>query len=861
MSQQSLTSEEGDDQPDRLTGGQRVDGKEMHAAHGKRRVASPELQIAQKQIKGLTDLLKKTETERDQAKQQFKQYLGRLVGKKKASDEKGAVNSASKPLPEPNSSKPRDAQCDCNKNPTKFQKLQEVQSKYDHIVQRLQEVEKAYADTLRKSPENHHKSKLLGALSSPNTFAENLEVFLDAFLGHGDDKSVVSIAVHSVNAQVIEVTQPPRTCEKADQQKPKPSEQETELRSKVEVLEQQKRHIQKAYKDQEDEVVDLRKKILALQSDLESLKGTQLNLHKECQENLSAREAQLKEMFTQEKESMEREHKSYAESWRLSLQNNDELRAAEKKINARSIADIQADHEKTIQLWEANQNKWAEEEKDWKHRLEAREKVARKEIADIQQTMKDIVTQKDKEIQAISVKMGKSVENSEIERHQAKVRSKNREQELLSRYEAKVESLTREKQHWQTLYEDVEKNAKTSKEEVERSLNIQNNKAQETLTKQIETIKAQFQDAKNAWKESILQKEKEHRRDAEVWRKQKEEDAMNQSRVHEEVLAKNETKWAQQFHSLEQLWETKYAEREQEFSVIQQEKATSHIRHIEAMEQQQATSQDSKERTLRKEFSNESAAMVARHKDEILNWEKQLQANKLHSRAMVESLRNELQILKEEQQNKSQEPNNAQDEMLEDQQIKYMAELDHHKQMIGTLKQDMEDILAEKFELENRIGEMEDTHHAKLESLSAYENQRYRELESLYKAQERRQSTESFKPMSPSAENSGDGFQATLDPEFRKQFEELSKQIFTLSRCQLSVSVEALGHIFQEPEFVQKVKLERLSRLVIERALWTTVHAGFFSSPFKVFGLYGENLLVKWCELFVKGMRIHLSNG
>jgi hypothetical protein len=97
--------------------------------------------------------------------------------------------------------------------------------------------------------------------------------------------------------------------------------------------------------------------------------------------------------------------------------------------------------------------------------------------------------------------------------------------------------------------------------------------------------------------------------------------------------------------------------------------------------------------------------------------------------------------------------------------------------------------------------------------------------------------------------NAANRFQPTPDSEFQNRFKDLKGLVGTLARSPMDVDGTTLGQAFDQPAFVQYAP-RRHHKFLLESSLWVILMEGIFSTPFKVFGDYGEHLAATWGQLF-----------
>jgi hypothetical protein len=97
--------------------------------------------------------------------------------------------------------------------------------------------------------------------------------------------------------------------------------------------------------------------------------------------------------------------------------------------------------------------------------------------------------------------------------------------------------------------------------------------------------------------------------------------------------------------------------------------------------------------------------------------------------------------------------------------------------------------------------------------------------------------------------NAANRFQPTPDSEFQNRFKVLKGLVGTLARSPMDVDGTTLGQAFDQLAFVQYAP-RRHHKFLLESSLWVILMEGIFSTPFKVFGDYGEHLAATWGQLF-----------
>jgi hypothetical protein len=95
--------------------------------------------------------------------------------------------------------------------------------------------------------------------------------------------------------------------------------------------------------------------------------------------------------------------------------------------------------------------------------------------------------------------------------------------------------------------------------------------------------------------------------------------------------------------------------------------------------------------------------------------------------------------------------------------------------------------------------------------------------------------------------SAADKFRPISDRDFAFQFNVLKNSVATLARPPLEVDAERLGEAFGQIDFVRTLH-KRHYKFVLESAIWATLVNGIFSTPFKVFGPYGERFTAAWIQ-------------
>jgi uncharacterized protein (DUF3084 family) len=100
----------------------------------------------------------------------------------------------------------------------------------------------------------------------------------------------------------------------------------------------------------------------------------------------------------------------------------------------------------------------------------------------------------------------------------------------------------------------------------------------------------------------------------------------------------------------------------------------------------------------------------------------------------------------------------------------------------------------------------------------------------------------------------GDYFQPKPDSELRQQFSDLQAKVRSFAENSVPAD-EASRQVFAEDlgrKFQQLIHIPHL-KYFSEEALWAVLIDKVFSTPFKVFGTHGDNLLHPWLNFFADG--------
>jgi hypothetical protein len=143
-----------------------------------------------------------------------------------------------------------------------------------------------------------------------------------------------------------------------------------------------------------------------------------------------------------------------------------------------------------------------------------------------------------------------------------------------------------------------------------------------------------------------------------------------------------------------------------------------------------------------------------------------------------------------------------------------------------------------------------------LEQLEEKENRRIAENDSMRKYYEQELSAESqkFRELEKKLIIGADYSQPKEDSEFKGKFDELHEKI----RC-LTEDAKCAEHVNQKPwaenvenTFGKPIESRRL-KVFLERSIWDILEDKVFSTPFSVFGKYGEELAKYWHNFFGEG--------
>jgi hypothetical protein len=95
-----------------------------------------------------------------------------------------------------------------------------------------------------------------------------------------------------------------------------------------------------------------------------------------------------------------------------------------------------------------------------------------------------------------------------------------------------------------------------------------------------------------------------------------------------------------------------------------------------------------------------------------------------------------------------------------------------------------------------------------------------------------------------------DRFQPITDHMLGSRFMQLKGSVRTLARSPLD-DAEGLGEAFDQRAFAQ-IAPRRHHKFILESTFWSILVDGIFSTPFRVFGSYGEHFAHTWSQLFQK---------
>ncbi|KAF1993961.1 hypothetical protein P154DRAFT_625035 [Amniculicola lignicola CBS 123094] len=100
--------------------------------------------------------------------------------------------------------------------------------------------------------------------------------------------------------------------------------------------------------------------------------------------------------------------------------------------------------------------------------------------------------------------------------------------------------------------------------------------------------------------------------------------------------------------------------------------------------------------------------------------------------------------------------------------------------------------------------------------------------------------------------NGADGFQPKSDTEFDSDIKTVKQEITGVVHA-LKATRSSLCALVGQRSFVESDGSDRQAKLALECALWKVLCDRLFSTPFRVFGDYGDGLFTTWCEMFLTG--------
>lgn len=144
----------------------------------------------------------------------------------------------------------------------------------------------------------------------------------------------------------------------------------------------------------------------------------------------------------------------------------------------------------------------------------------------------------------------------------------------------------------------------------------------------------------------------------------------------------------------------------------------------------------------------------------------------------------------------------------------------------------------QKNDHKDKIDTLKIVHKDKIDSLGAVHKELLMEKQKLEEEKARLQDA---------LLSAADKFRPISDRDFEFQFNVLKNSVATLARSPLKVDAERLGEAFGQSDFVRTLD-KRHYKFVLESAIWATLVNGIFSTPFKVFGPYGERFTAAWIQ-------------
>jgi predicted DNA binding CopG/RHH family protein len=93
------------------------------------------------------------------------------------------------------------------------------------------------------------------------------------------------------------------------------------------------------------------------------------------------------------------------------------------------------------------------------------------------------------------------------------------------------------------------------------------------------------------------------------------------------------------------------------------------------------------------------------------------------------------------------------------------------------------------------------------------------------------------------------GFTPLTDSECQRSMNDFRRKIHTLAFGIAGYDATKLGITFNQVDFIRRVD-KRYEKLVLESYIWLVIMDMVFSTPFKVFGEYGDTFALAWTSLF-----------
>jgi hypothetical protein len=93
------------------------------------------------------------------------------------------------------------------------------------------------------------------------------------------------------------------------------------------------------------------------------------------------------------------------------------------------------------------------------------------------------------------------------------------------------------------------------------------------------------------------------------------------------------------------------------------------------------------------------------------------------------------------------------------------------------------------------------------------------------------------------------GFTPLTDQECKQKMDDISRKVHTLAFGPSNYDSQKLGTAFDQVSYIQQTE-KRGHKFVLESYIWSVLEDMVFSTPFKVFGEYGNRYSLVWEELF-----------